>query len=233
MGAAAASMGDVGIDDDFIKQVRDKVTPGTSALFALTSDGVPDKIAEAFRGVQGELLHTNLSAEQENQLREVFEDAHAVRARPARSGPQGGARAGDLRRRADRHGRGARRPDEHPPLPALPGPARGGRGPRGADLRGRLLVPRAGGPAAALGLHLGAAGARPHRPTPVVAAGPARHRRGDRRRRRPVRAGTRRRVPRRRLPGRRLPGHGRDGRDRGRSTRRDRAWCRRRGRRPR
>ncbi|GAA4760464.1 DUF1269 domain-containing protein [Actinomycetospora chibensis] len=78
MGAAAASMADVGIDDDFIKEVREKVTPGTSALFALTSDGVRDKVAEAFRGVDAELLHTNLSTEQEAQLREVFSDAHAV-----------------------------------------------------------------------------------------------------------------------------------------------------------
>jgi len=78
MGAASASLADVGIDDDFIKEVREKVTPGTSALFALTSDGVPDKVAEAFRGVDGELLHTNLSSEQEAQLREVFSDAHAV-----------------------------------------------------------------------------------------------------------------------------------------------------------
>jgi uncharacterized membrane protein len=78
MGAAAASMRDVGIDDDFIKEVRDKVTPGTSALFALTSAGVPDKVVEAFHGVQGELLHTNLSDEQEKQLREVFEHADAI-----------------------------------------------------------------------------------------------------------------------------------------------------------
>lgn len=78
VGAASASMADVGIDDDFIKEVRDKVTPGTSALFALTSDGVPDKVAEAFRGVEGEVLHTNLSTDQEKQLREVFDEAHAV-----------------------------------------------------------------------------------------------------------------------------------------------------------
>ena len=78
MGAASASLADVGIDDDFIKEVREKVTPGTSALFALTSDGVPDKVAEAFQGVEGELLHTNLSSEQEAQLREVFSEAHAV-----------------------------------------------------------------------------------------------------------------------------------------------------------
>jgi uncharacterized membrane protein len=78
MGAMAGSMRDVGIDDDFIKEVQEKVTPGTSALFALTSDGVPDKVAEAFHGIDGELLHTNLSDEQEKQLREVFEEAHAV-----------------------------------------------------------------------------------------------------------------------------------------------------------
>lgn len=73
-GAAAGSMNDVGIDDDFIKDVRAKVTPGTSALFALTTGAVQDRVVEAFRGRQAELLHTNLSSEQEAQLREVFAD---------------------------------------------------------------------------------------------------------------------------------------------------------------
>src|SRR5829696_7366040 len=36
VGAMSGSLSDVGIDDDFIKQVREKVTEGTSALFALT-----------------------------------------------------------------------------------------------------------------------------------------------------------------------------------------------------
>src|ERR671910_1853233 len=36
VGALTNSLADVGIDDDFIKQVREKVTPGTSALFVLT-----------------------------------------------------------------------------------------------------------------------------------------------------------------------------------------------------
>jgi uncharacterized membrane protein len=77
VGAAvgAASMRHVGIDDDFIEGVRAKVTPGTSALFALTSEGVPDKVAEAFRGTQAELLNTNLSTEQETELREMFAEA--------------------------------------------------------------------------------------------------------------------------------------------------------------
>jgi uncharacterized membrane protein len=68
----AASMRHVGIDDDFIESVRAKMTPGTSGLFALTSDAVQDKVADAFWGTQAELIHTNLSSEQEAQLREVF-----------------------------------------------------------------------------------------------------------------------------------------------------------------
>ena len=71
-GALSGSMADVGIDDDFIKQVRDQVTPGTSALFVMTSDAVQDKVADAFEGTTAELLHTNLSSDQEAKLREVF-----------------------------------------------------------------------------------------------------------------------------------------------------------------
>lgn len=76
VGAAAGALGgaltDVGIDDDFIASVRDKVTPGTSALFVMTSDAVLDKVKDAFEGSKAELLHTNLSNEDEARIREVF-----------------------------------------------------------------------------------------------------------------------------------------------------------------
>lgn len=71
-GAIGGSLTDVGIDDDFIATVRAKVTPGSSALFALTSDAVLDKVQEAFEGTQAELIQTNLSDDEEAQLREVF-----------------------------------------------------------------------------------------------------------------------------------------------------------------
>jgi uncharacterized membrane protein len=74
MGALTGSMADVGIDDDFIRQVRDKVTPGTSALFLMTSGAVQDKVRAAFQGTEMELLHTNLSTEQEQRLRAAFEE---------------------------------------------------------------------------------------------------------------------------------------------------------------
>ena len=72
MGALGGAMSDVGIDDDFISSVRDQVTPGTSALFLLTSDAITDKVGGAFEGTDAELVQTNLSNEQEAKLREVF-----------------------------------------------------------------------------------------------------------------------------------------------------------------
>jgi uncharacterized membrane protein len=74
MGAVTGSMVDVGIDDDFIRRVRQEVTPGTSALFVLTSDAVLDKVTQAFAAQNPKLIHTNLSQEQEAKLREAFEE---------------------------------------------------------------------------------------------------------------------------------------------------------------
>jgi uncharacterized membrane protein len=73
MGALSGSLVDVGIDDDFIKEVREQITPGTSALFLLTSSAVEDRVAEALRGTEMELIATNLSTEDEQKLRDAFE----------------------------------------------------------------------------------------------------------------------------------------------------------------
>ncbi|MGB3762478.1 MAG: DUF1269 domain-containing protein [Ornithinimicrobium sp.] len=73
-GALSGMLADVGIDDDFIDRVRTNVTPGTSALFVMTSDGVRDRVAEAFAGSQAELINTNLSTEDEAALREAFSE---------------------------------------------------------------------------------------------------------------------------------------------------------------
>jgi uncharacterized membrane protein len=72
MGALSGHFADYGIDDDFIKAVRDKVTEGTSALFLLSSGAVVDKVQDAFKGTKMELIQSNLSAEQEAQLQEAF-----------------------------------------------------------------------------------------------------------------------------------------------------------------
>jgi uncharacterized membrane protein len=71
-GALSGSLTDVGIDDGFINRVREQITPGTSALFVMSSDAVVDKVKGAFTGSNAELLFTNLDEKQENALREVF-----------------------------------------------------------------------------------------------------------------------------------------------------------------
>jgi uncharacterized membrane protein len=71
-GALVGSLADVGISDKFIKQVRDRVTPGTSALFLLTSNAVIDRVQAEIGHMDAELISTNLSAEQEARLREAF-----------------------------------------------------------------------------------------------------------------------------------------------------------------
>jgi len=71
-GALAGHWADVGISDKFINQVKQQVTPGTSAIFLLTSGGVLDRIKEAMSGMQFELMSTNLSADEEAKLREAF-----------------------------------------------------------------------------------------------------------------------------------------------------------------
>src|ERR1043166_6286276 len=53
IGALSGSLGDVGIDDSFIKEVRQKVTPGTSALFLMSQGAVPDKVAEELKPLRG------------------------------------------------------------------------------------------------------------------------------------------------------------------------------------
>jgi uncharacterized membrane protein len=73
-GALGGSLADVGIDDGFIKRVRDDVTPGTSALFIMTSGAVVDRVRDAFQGQSAELVSTNLDNEQEAALRAAFAD---------------------------------------------------------------------------------------------------------------------------------------------------------------
>ncbi len=73
-GALFGSLADVGIKDSFINSVREKVTPGTSALFLLSSDAVFDRVKAEFEGSEAQLISTNLSREQEDKLRAAFEE---------------------------------------------------------------------------------------------------------------------------------------------------------------
>jgi uncharacterized membrane protein len=72
MGALSSHFGDYGINDEFMKSVRDQVTEGTSALFLLTGAVTLDKVEEEMKGQIGTLIKSNLTHEQETKLREGF-----------------------------------------------------------------------------------------------------------------------------------------------------------------
>ena len=76
-GAVAGGLVDVGIDDAFIKRIRADVTPGTSAAFVLSHGATADVVADALRDLDMQLLRSNLTVEEEEQLRAMFADDEA------------------------------------------------------------------------------------------------------------------------------------------------------------
>ena len=72
-GALAGKLSDVGVDDDFIKQVGSTIQPGNSALFLLVEKATPDKVMielKKFKNVK--ILKTSLSQVQEDKLKAAF-----------------------------------------------------------------------------------------------------------------------------------------------------------------
>jgi len=62
----------VGIDSSMVESVRGDMTPGTSALVLLSTDAAVDTVAQAFEGHAMELIRSDLSVQQEDQLRAAF-----------------------------------------------------------------------------------------------------------------------------------------------------------------
>ena len=72
IGALSGSMTHIGINEDFIKSIRSKMTEGTSALFIMTSDAVEDRIVEAMKQSKFEIIATNLAKEEGDKLHAAF-----------------------------------------------------------------------------------------------------------------------------------------------------------------
>ncbi len=71
-GAIGGKMTDIGIDDDFIKEVGDTIEPGHSALFLLIADWTEDKVLEDLAQFDATVLKTSLSDEDEAKLKDYF-----------------------------------------------------------------------------------------------------------------------------------------------------------------
>ncbi|WP_214318838.1 DUF1269 domain-containing protein [Nonomuraea sediminis] len=79
-GAAGGALTDVGVNDDFMKDLGAKLTPGTAALFLLVVKSTPDKVIPQVEEFGGEILKTSLSSEDEAHLKQAFAEVRASRA---------------------------------------------------------------------------------------------------------------------------------------------------------
>jgi uncharacterized membrane protein len=71
-GALAGKLSDVGVDDDFIKEVGAAIEPGTSALFLLVRESTPDKVLDELTKFDAQVIRTSLTKEKEDALRAAF-----------------------------------------------------------------------------------------------------------------------------------------------------------------
>ncbi len=72
-GALSGKLTDIGIDDNFMKELSSTFKPGCSAVFVLVRHATSDKILEELKDFRGKVLKTSLSADKEEALRKVLE----------------------------------------------------------------------------------------------------------------------------------------------------------------
>jgi len=77
-GAIAGALSDVGINDNFMKELAATLTPGSSVLFVLVRSATPDKVLEELQGTGGKILKTSLTHENEAKLQAALDQAKKV-----------------------------------------------------------------------------------------------------------------------------------------------------------
>ncbi len=74
-GAVSGALSDVGINDDFMKDLAATMTDGSSALFVLVRKATPDKVLEEIKGTGGRIIKTSLSHDDEVRLQAALSAA--------------------------------------------------------------------------------------------------------------------------------------------------------------
>ena len=74
-GAISGKLRDIGISNDFMKELAENLTEGTSALFILIREATADKVLDRLkqREFKGKILQTSLEVDEEDELRKVLE----------------------------------------------------------------------------------------------------------------------------------------------------------------
>jgi len=80
-GAVSGKLTDVGINDDFMKQVGTTLQSGNAALFLLIRKMTTDKVAAALQGTGGTVLRSSFDETKEEALQAALAGAQAAAAR--------------------------------------------------------------------------------------------------------------------------------------------------------
>jgi uncharacterized membrane protein len=73
-GALAGAFSDIGVDDNFIRELGETLQPKSSALFVLVRKVTPDKVLEEVGKFGGKVLRTSLTKDEESQLQTVLDN---------------------------------------------------------------------------------------------------------------------------------------------------------------
>jgi uncharacterized membrane protein len=70
--SVGGALGDLGLDDDFVKDVGESVGKGHSAMLALVEEGMVEAVLNVAGGSKPKIVRTNFSKEDERVLQSVF-----------------------------------------------------------------------------------------------------------------------------------------------------------------
>jgi uncharacterized membrane protein len=77
-GAVSGALSDIGIDDNFMKQVSEQIQAGHSALFILVRKATPEKVLPEIQQYGGTVLKTSLSHEDEAKLQAALDEGRGA-----------------------------------------------------------------------------------------------------------------------------------------------------------
>ncbi len=77
-GAATGALTDVGVDDNFMKDLGSKLEAGSAALILLVRSATTDKVLPEIAHFGGDVIQTSLDTEAEERLRQALEHRDAA-----------------------------------------------------------------------------------------------------------------------------------------------------------
>jgi uncharacterized membrane protein len=83
LGETVKILKDIGVKDEFIRDIAEALKPNHSAIFILIRESIPEKVVEELGKYKAKLLRTSLSPKRESELKSILLDSVTLK----KSGP--------------------------------------------------------------------------------------------------------------------------------------------------